>query len=153
MANKNIEQIKNQLGENLTDSQKDRDVVDFSNNVSNFLQILMDSTTIADDLFIESQKGLLERLKDTNNETAMSDGARIELHKTLIKGKTDNANVIANIIKGMADALLLKKGLEGFGGQGGSEDLTKNDIDAVKEAIKDISDLRQFIDEIKKTEK
>ena len=125
------------IASELTESQKDREVSEFSSGVNKFLSTLMDRTLVDDKLQSTLEDKLLERVLDAT-EDGMSDGALIELYKTKSKSKTDNAMVISNIIKGMADALLLKKGLkEGEGMQG---DLTKDDITEVKDAMKDIKE-------------
>lgn len=139
----------NDISSELTESQKDREVSEFSAGVNTFLNTLMDRTLIDDVLQTTLEEKLLARVVDST-EDGMSDGALIELFKAKSKNKTDNALVISNIIKGMADALLLKRGMGGEGMQG---DLTKDDITEVKDAMKDIKELRDFVDNVIKTEK
>jgi len=149
--NDNLDGIREEIVRDLTESQKDRDVVEFSTNVNNFMSTLMDRTLTDSELNTELEKKLMVRLMDINPDTEMSDGALVELFKATSKSKTDNANVIANIVKGMADALLLKKGLEKDGAISG--DLTKKDVEEVRGAISDIQELRKFMNEVIKTEK
>ena len=147
---KDIDEVKKEIDSELTDSQREREISEFSSGVNTFLSTLMSRTLIDDTLQTTLEEKLLERVMDAT-EDGMSDGALIELYKTKSKSKTDNALVISNIIKGMADALLLKKGLND--GENIQGDLTKNDISEVKDAMKDIKELRDFMDNVIKTEK
>jgi len=151
MANKDVDKIKEELSRELTDSQNDRDVIEFSNNVNNFLNVLIDRTLTDSELQTSLEQKLLSRLEDINSDTIMTDGTMVELLKVVTRNKTDNANVISNIIKGMADALLIKKGFEKDSPVSG--DLTKKDIDDVRSAMTDIKELREFMEKVIKTEK